>query len=84
MADKGIVSEILKQKLSEKPEKERSKSQKGEIKRTSIALPADLYRQIKAYAAIEGRKMNDLMVELLREALKKRLKGKDFLKGWEI
>ena len=82
MAEKGIVSEILKQKLADKPEKEKPKKQ--EVKRTSITLPADLYRRIKAYAAIEGRKMNDLMIELLREALQKRLEGKDPLKEWEI
>ena len=94
MAEKGIVSEILKQKLAEGPRSEGpgadtpegTRGKEGpkpqEVKRTSITLPADIYRRLKAHAALEGRKMNDLMVELLSEALKKRLAGKDPLGEW--
>jgi hypothetical protein len=79
MAEKGIVSEILRQKLSAgKASSERKEA--PEVKRTSIALPLSLYRRLKACAAIEGRKMNDLMVELLAEGLEKRLKGGDLFK----
>lgn len=79
MTEKGIVSEILKEKLKEKKKRGRPPSRKREgIKRTSIALPTELYRRLKVYAAIEGRKMNEFMVELLQDALKKRLTRKDF------
>lgn len=82
MAEKGVVSEILKQKLGE--HKSPSRPKKEEVQRTSITLPAGLYRQLKAYAAMEGRKLNELMVELLREALKKRMAEKDIFQEWDL
>ena len=81
MSERGIVSEILRQKLSGTRDKAGTRAAQ-ETKRTSISLPEGLYRQIKALAAIEGRKMNDLMVELLRESMEKRLAQKDPFKGW--
>jgi len=77
MPEKGIVSEILRQKTSR-----RRDSGKEEIKRTSIVLPLPLYRLLKAYAAFKGRKLNEVMVEILREGLETRLqKRRSFLRN---
>ncbi len=83
MAGKGVVSEILKQKLKESESSTEEKKKKEPAKRTSICLPESLYKGLKAYAAVEGLKLNDLMVILLREGLKKRLKEKDLRKELE-
>jgi len=83
MAGKGVVSEILKQKLKESESSTEEKKKKESVKRTSICLPESLYKGLKAYAAVEGLKLNDLMVTLLREGLKKRLKEKDLRKELE-
>ena len=74
MGKKGVVSEILKQKLKEDKPQEKAGSQS--IKRTSICLPESLYKGLKAYAAVEGIKLNALMVEILKDGLKKRLEKK--------
>lgn len=80
MPEKGIVSEILRQKTSR-----RRDSGKEEIKRTSIVLPLPLYRLLKAYAAFKGRKLNEVMVEILREGLETRLqKEEELFKEWKI
>jgi len=78
MSGKGVVSEILKQKLQEK--KGEPKAPRENFKRTSICLPESLYKGLKAYAAMEGLKLNALMVDILREGLKKRLMQKDLSK----
>lgn len=80
MAEKGIVSEILKQKMGRKI----SSSEAAEVKRTSIVLPLNLYRLLKAYAAFKGRKLNEVMVEILREGLEKRLTEEESLKEWRL
>ena len=80
MAEKGIVSEILRQKMGRGAENEGGQ----EVKRTSIVLPFSLYRLLKAYAAFKGRKLNEVMVEMLREGLEKRLKEEDLLKEWAL
>jgi len=79
MSGKGVVSEILKQKLRG-PE-----GQKGSqgIKRTSICLPESLYKALKTYAAVEGRKLNEVMVEILREGMRERLAKKDLTQELE-
>jgi len=79
MPEKGIVSEILRQKRARSPEKEGE-----EIKRTSIVLPFPLYRLLKAYAAFKGRKLNEVMVEILREGLQKRMEEEDLLREWQL
>ncbi len=80
MADKGIVSEILRQKMTRSKDTEKSPPSK----RTSIVLPFSLYRLLKAYAAFKGRKLNEVMVEMLREGLEKRLKEEDLLREWQL
>ncbi len=80
MAEKGIVSEILRQKMTRSTEK----NKEDQVKRTSIMLPTSLYRLLKAYAAFKGRKLNELMVEMLREGLEKRLEKEDLLKEWRV
>ncbi len=77
MVKEGIVSEILKQKKYV-----HQKRKKDVVKRTSIALPVEFYRYLKAVAAIEGRKMNDLMVELLQEGFKNYVQEKNLPKEW--
>ena len=42
-----------------------------EKKRVTTTLPPDLFRQIKAKAATEGRTLSELLEELIREYLKK-------------
>jgi len=80
MPEKGIVSEILRQKGTR-----RQKTPKGEVKRTSIVLPHALYRMLKAYAAFKGRKLNEVMVEMLHEGLENRLqKEGELFKEWKI
>lgn len=81
MAGKGVVSEILKQKLKEGQGE--TTSTKEALKRTSICLPESLYKGLKTYAAVEGLKLNALMVDILREGLKKRLMKKDLSKELE-
>jgi hypothetical protein len=39
--------------------------------RTTIDLPDDLYREAKARAALQGRKLKDLVSEYIREGLEK-------------
>jgi len=82
MGKQGVVSEILKQKLRSEAERESSPEEvlQEPIKRTSISLPLSLYKGLKALAAVEGIKLNTLMVELLYEGLRKRLKEKDLQK----
>ena len=80
MAEKGIVSEILRQKLSSAKGDAEVREDVPEVKRTSIVLPLNLYRRLKACAAMEGRKMNELMVELLAKGLEERLKSGDLFK----
>jgi len=80
MCEKGIISEIFKQKLSID-----KKEENLEIKRTSIVLPVPLYRTLKAYAAFKGRKLNEVMVEILREGLEDRLeKEEEVFRKWDI
>lgn len=76
---KGIVAEIIKQKRTREPD-----TKTEEMKRTSIALPMSLYKALKAYAAVEGRKMNEVMIEFLRESLKARLAAKDLQEELQI
>jgi len=84
MAGKGVVSEILKQKLEGKKSKRKTQTKTEPEKRTSICLPESLYRALKTYAAMKGLKLNVLMVELLQEGLKKRLKSQDLQKELEF
>ena len=37
--------------------------------RTTIDLPDDLFRQVKARAALEGRKLKDLLAEYVEQGL---------------
>jgi len=84
MVGKGVVSEILKQKLGpERKEKGASRPKEEAEKRTSITLPESLYRALKACAAVENLKLNALMVELLQEGLKRRLQKKNLQKELE-
>jgi len=76
---KGIVTEIIKRKR-----KSEAPIETEEIKRTSIALPLSLYKTLKAYAAMEGRKMNEIMIEFLRESLRTRLATKDIQEKFRV
>lgn len=38
--------------------------------KTTVDLPADLFRQLKAQAALGGRSMKELLIEALRAKLK--------------
>ena len=54
--------------------------------RTTLKMGADLLQRLKARAAAEGRSMQDLANELLRDGLDRREGPKDYLlrlKGWE-
>ena len=44
--------------------------------KTTIELPDELYRQAKAMAALDGRKLKDLVEQGLRLVLKARRKGR--------
>jgi len=79
MSGKGVVSEILKKKRRGPTDEQGREA----LKRTSICLPESLYRALKTYAAVEGRKLNELMVEILREGMKKRLSRKDLAQELE-
>ncbi len=79
MSRKGVVSEILRKKRQGGEEKDLGEGKK----RTSICLPESLYKALKTYAAVEGRKLNELMVEILREGIKKRLARKDLTQELE-
>jgi hypothetical protein len=49
--------------------------------KTTVELPADLLRQLKAEAALAGRSMKDLLVEAIRA----RLAGpRPALGGWRV
>ena len=47
--------------------------------KTTVELPADLLRRLKAAAALQGRTLKDLMIEALREKLQQR---RDQPTGW--
>jgi plasmid stability protein len=54
--------------------------------RTTLKMPPDLLRRLKERAAREGRSMQDLANELLREGLDRLLDPVPFtleLEGWE-
>ena len=70
---KGIVSEILRGRAHRS-----SKGGRPPVKRTSVCLPERLYKLLKIYAAMENKKLNDLMVELLTEGLRRKLEEKKF------
>jgi len=77
MSKKSVVSEILKQKRYS------SKNYDVPVKRTSICLPESLYKSLKTYAAVEGKKLNEIMIEILEAGIKKRLAQKDIKKELE-
>jgi Ribbon-helix-helix protein, copG family len=47
----------------------KSKSTDPDYTRTTIYLPKELHRKLKATAASEGRQMSDIMTELLEQWL---------------
>jgi plasmid stability protein len=54
--------------------------------RTTLKMEADLLRRLKARAAREGRSMQDLANELLRDGLRRREEPVRYelrLEGWE-
>ena len=51
-----------------KPKRGRGRPRKlGEIKPFVVRLPADLHRRLRATAKQDGKSLNDLMVDVLRE-----------------
>lgn len=60
-------SDIQAPEISDAP---LSKSKDPGYKRTTVYLPADVHRQLKARAANEGREMSDIIETLVTEWLK--------------
>jgi hypothetical protein len=47
--------------------------------KTTVELPAELLRRVKAEAALQGRSFKDLLIEALRDKLRAR---QDSQRGW--
>lgn len=55
----GVEEEPMKTKLTE---------DHGELKRCEIWAPPDIWKKLKAKAALEDKRLRDLMIEILTEA----------------